>query len=161
MKSRINHIIQRFNLIPHPEGGHYKRHSESSTSININGHTDRPIVTGIHYLLLAHDFSCFHRIDSDEIWSYNEGNTNIQIHIIHPAGNYELARLGPEYHYQFCVPANCWFAAELDDKNEDNYVLSSCIVSPGFLYDTFEMADGNALMQTYPQHESIIRRLTK
>lgn len=161
MNTKISEIIHRFQLAPHPEGGHYKRTTESATTITANGHSNRPIITGIYYLLSGSDFSCFHRIDSNEVWNYHAGNTYIRIHIIHPTGDYELAHLGPEYHYQFCVPAGCWFAAELEDKNEDNYVLSGCIVSPGFLFDTFEMATYQQLRQQHPTHEPIIRKMTR
>jgi hypothetical protein len=62
--------------------------------------------------------------------------------------------------YQFCVPAGCWFAAELQSKDKDHYALSGCTVSPGFLFDTFELGKKSELTQHYPEYEQLIADMT-
>jgi predicted cupin superfamily sugar epimerase len=51
-----------------------------------------------------------------------------------------------------------WFAAEL--LGDAGYALVGCTVAPGFDYADFELADGAALREQYPQHTALIERLT-
>ena len=51
------------------------------------------------------------------------------------------------------------FGATLNDP--DSYALVGCTVAPGFTFDDFEMPGREPLLQRYPQHEGIIRRLTR
>ncbi|KAL9649230.1 hypothetical protein ABK040_004251 [Willaertia magna] len=47
------------------------------------------------------------------------------------------------------VEPECWFAAELIDKNEENFVLSGCTVSFGFDFRDFEKAKRSELLRDY------------
>ena len=60
-------IIAALELVPHPEGGHYRetwRHESGD---------ERGAGTSIYYLLQAGERSHWHRIDAAEAWHYYSG----------------------------------------------------------------------------------------
>ena len=68
-------IVEKLNMLPHPEGGYYK---EEYRSVGIIPNTslpqfsgDRNFCTSIYFLLTSDNFSGFHRIKQDEIWMFN------------------------------------------------------------------------------------------
>ena len=161
------HFIQHLQLQPHPEGGFFKETYRSPGIIPANCLTsdfsgERSYSTAIYFLLQQGDYSAFHRIASDECWHFYEGGT-LLIHIIDKQGNYSCVQLGRKIHegevFQFVVPALCWFASEPAPGSE--FSLVGCTVSPGFDFADFELANANNLSRLYPQHETIIRRLTR
>jgi predicted cupin superfamily sugar epimerase len=83
------------------------------------------------------------------------------LHLLHGDGTYQRAVVGPPPRgdgWQLVIPHGVWFAAEvLDDAG---YALVGCTVAPGFDYADFELADGAALREQYPQHKALIARLT-
>ena len=66
MNRRVLELIERFNLIPHPEGGYYAENHRSPLLVN-RGQAARHAGTHIHYLLCGGESSCWHSIDADEI----------------------------------------------------------------------------------------------
>ena len=172
MASRKERLIEKLELKPHPEGGFYKETYRSSMMLPVHQqneafHGPRPASTGIYYLLGAGDFSAFHRIQSDEMWHYYEGDA-ITIHMIHNDGLYQAVELGSDVEkgeaFQLVVPAGVWFAAELSPKaneDSDSYCLAGCTVSPGFDFEEFEMADGYMLKNAFPEHRETIERLVR
>ncbi|MCH8569094.1 MAG: cupin domain-containing protein [Balneolales bacterium] len=171
MKSRKLELINNLELLPHPEGGYFKENYRSSEKVDLSESEQsfsgpRSFSTAIYYLLGADDFSAFHRIKSDELWHFYEGNP-IVIHIIHQDGLYEAKYLGKdtaaEQEYQVVVPAGAWFAAEVLSRgeNKDAFSLAGCTVSPGFDFDDFELADSYMLCNAFPEHHEIIRRLVR
>ena len=161
----ISDIIQQLNLQPHPEGGFYRRTYCSEERIirtTANGaSTQRQASTGIYYLLHDQAYSAWHRIDSDEMWHFYAGDP-LLIHVLDEHGTWTVQRLGnmlqePEAVFQCVVPAGCWFAAEREGVQ--GYSLVGCTVAPGFEFDTFELADTQTLLRSYPEHEAVIRRL--
>lgn len=154
-------IIQQLGLQPHPEGGYYVETYRSTEKVNTN-RGERSAGTLIYFLLESENFSAFHRLQSDEAWYYHAGNSAV-VHIIHPDGHLEEKRIGPtgppNEQWQVMIPAHCWFAAEL--LQPETYLLVSCSVSPGFEFSEFELARQEELIQHYPQHEMLIRRLCR
>ena len=74
-KFTANDLINKLKLEKHIEGGYFKRVYESNDKIpiaKVNG--ERFLATAIYYLLKGHDFSAFHRLKSDEIWTHNYGS---------------------------------------------------------------------------------------
>ena len=84
-KMKIEEIIQKFELEPHPEGGFYKRTFLS----------DDESFSSILFLLLKDNFSAFHKIKSDEQWNWYGGDA-IVIHEIDTNGNYNKTILSDE-----------------------------------------------------------------
>ncbi|MEX0662315.1 MAG: cupin domain-containing protein [Balneolaceae bacterium] len=161
--SRIKRLVDKLDLEPHPEGGYFKEMYRSDEKIEGEGEfpAGRSFGTSIYFLLEGTDRSKFHRIKSDEIWHFYEGSS-ATIHIIHSDGFYETLYLGSDldsgYQFQHVVPAHSWFGVSVDQP--DGYLLAGCTVAPGFDFGDFEMGDAYKLKQAFPEHESIIEKLT-
>lgn len=159
--------IEKYNLLPHPEGGYYAETYRSTEDIGKSGlpvrfEGDRSLSTGIYFLLQQGDFSAFHRIKSDEMWHFYAGDT-LEIFVIHPeTGNLDVIKLGADPEngetFQAVVPAGAWFGSR--PASGSKYSLVGCTVSPGFDFADFEMADRNLLTRDFPEHELIIGELT-
>jgi uncharacterized protein len=159
--------IERLHLTPHPEGGHFRETYRSAERID-GAHLParyggpRAPSTAIYYLLRAGEISTLHRIKSDEMWHFYAGGP-LLISAIHPDGERRDFALGPDpdagQSWQVVVPAGAWFGAALAPGAA--YALVGCTVAPGFEFADFELADGQALAQRYPQHAGLIAELTR
>lgn len=159
--------IEKYHLMPHPEGGHFAETYRASE--NIAHHAlpvrfggDRAFSTGIYFLLESHNFSAFHRIQADEMWHFYAGEA-LEVFVIDAnTGELSVIRLGnnPDSGetFQAVVPAGAWFASR--PASGSTYALVGCTVAPGFDFADFEMAERNALSQLYPQHAGLIGELT-
>lgn len=160
--------IKKFSLKQHPEGGYFTETYRSSEIIEKDALPERfkgsrCFSTGIYFLLEAHHFSAFHRIQSDEMWHFYAGDA-LEIFVIESeTGNLEIIRLGndpeKEETFQAVVPAGSWFASR--PCAGSSYALVGCTVSPGFDFEDFEMAERTALQTLFPQHSGLIRELTR
>lgn len=163
----IESIIDRFNLLPHPEGGFYKETYRAAEKASKEGlpsrfRGDRSFSTAIYFLIPSNNFSAFHKIESDELWHFYAGGS-LLVHVIHPNGLYELMQLGNDIEagesFQAVVPAGAWFASEPAEGVEYSFV--GCTVAPGFDFADFILAKSADLMQLFPQHSAIINRLCR
>lgn len=160
--------IRHFDLLPHPEGGFYREmyrsdevHFGQNLPQRFGG--DRHFLTSI-YFLIKHDYpSHFHRIKSNEIWYFHDGES-VVIHVLHPNGVYEKITMGKDLaaneQLQACVPAGSWFAAECNKKLGKGFALVSCAVAPGFDFADFEMAETLPLQSQYPNYRDLIQRFS-
>ena len=165
--TEINKIVDQFNLLPHPEGGYFKEVYRSKGDISERELTPeftgaRNFATSIYFLLTSSNFSGFHRIKQDEIWHFYHGSP-LTVHVIDLKGNYVAHKVGFDLSGkivpQLVVPAGCWFASSVEAKN--GYAFVGCTVSPGFDFDDFELAKCEQLIQEFPNHEAVIRKLTR
>ncbi|MGE4289395.1 MAG: cupin domain-containing protein [Salinivirgaceae bacterium] len=158
--------IKELKLKPHPEGEHYAETYKSQVYGSENEVAQckdrRQCASLIYYLLNKEECSAFHRLQSDEIWLFHSG-ASLNLYLIEPNGNLHVEKLGSqpeqEENLQVFVPANTWFAAELYQK--DSYGLMSCLVSPGFEWNEYELADKKQLLREFPEHAALINRLCK
>lgn len=152
--------VKQLNLIPHVEGGYYRQMLKSDLVYTGSEETTRSLYTSIYFLLTAANPSHFHRLTADEVWYYHEG-ASLTIHLITPEGSYEQIKLGrnPEAGevLQAVVPRGYIFGSTV----ESDYALVSCMVAPGFEFHDFELFTRQDLLAIYPEHESIIHRLTR
>jgi predicted cupin superfamily sugar epimerase len=155
-----NDWIAQLDLLPHPEGGYYKetyRSKEESAFEGFNG--KRSISTAIYFLLEGKDKSHFHRIQSDELWFFHEGEA-LEIFVLRE-DKVEWIALGKNIEQgeqlQAIIPAGLWFGARL--KSQTGYALVSCTVAPGFDFRDFELGKKKELLIALPQHEKIIEEL--
>lgn len=129
---------QEFDLLPHPEGGWYRRTWASPVPVRIIGSATRPTATAIQYLLPAGQSSAWHTVSSDELWFWHRGSMTLSFggQGSHPGVEVESVRLGPgdQERPQAVVPAGTWQRAEADADAE---ALISCVVSPGFDFADF------------------------
>ena len=161
---KAQYLRERLDLSELPgEGGYYKETYRSDKTIILPSETDgeRSISTSIYYLLDGTQFSAFHRLKSDEIWHFYIGSS-ITLYIINKMENLSEVKLGSNIEkgelFQIQIRAESWFAATVNDIS--SYALIGCTVSPGFDYLDFELGDRKKLIERYPQHRSIIEKLT-
>jgi hypothetical protein len=138
---KAQEIIDKLKLIEHPEGGYYLETYRSAAEMNFEGFNGkRNLGTSIYFLMKGGQATLPHRIKSDEIWFYQDGN-HCEIIEIDVAGNEKIIALGPDLNngqvYQHVVKAGTWFysrvSADLD------FCLAACHVNPGFDFQDFEL----------------------
>ncbi|MEO7988700.1 MAG: cupin domain-containing protein [Chryseolinea sp.] len=156
-----NTLIQTLQLQPHPEGGFYKETYRSNQSVTNNEGQSRNVSTAIYYLLENEDKSHFHRIKSDELWYFHQGQALEIVSIQN--NNLVTILLGNDLSKgevpQAMIPANTWFASKV--KNDVGFSLVSCSVAPGFDFADFEMAKRQDLIQLFPHVKDVIVKFTK
>src|SRR5262245_3643775 len=163
MDARVQQLIDLLDLRPHPEGGFYRETFRSDQALTLApGGAPHSAATAIYFLLPAGVFSAFHVIhNADEIW-HHYGGDPVEIHMISPDGEHRCAVLGPVLQEgeqpQVAVPNGTLQAAV---PRGAAFALCGCTVSPGFDFADFEMPPREALLQRFPQHEGVIRRLTR
>ncbi|MEO8172934.1 MAG: cupin domain-containing protein [Sediminibacterium sp.] len=167
MQHSVSELVEKFQMLPHPEGGYYKETYRSGELIQIESlpdrfRGDRNFSTAIYFLLEQGNFSAFHRIQSDECWHFYTGQS-LHVHVIDPGGKYELIRLGNDIAngetFQAVVPAGCWFASETAPGGLFSFV--GCTVAPGFDFADFELAKGETVSQQFPAQSELILRLCR
>lgn len=165
IQPRALELIDKLNLKEHPEGGYYRNTYRSSYQFapeNKPGFEAlRHTASAIYYLLTNQQFSAFHKLKYDELWFYHEG-APITLCILQSTDTLREITLGPDLHagqqLQALIPAGFYFAAYLSAG--EGYSLCSCVVSPGFDFQDFELADPQHLIHLFPGHAAIIKRFT-
>ena len=165
--SRLQKIIKKLDLKPHPEGGYFRETYRSSgeienSSLDASIKGKRNYSTCIYFLLTSGNPSAFHRIKQDEIWHFYEGSP-IKLHTISKNGTHHSHIIGSDVLNdetpQLVVGAGDWFAAEV--LNDKAFSLVGCTVSPGFSFEDFELPPRQELIEKFPQHEALIVQFTK
>lgn len=161
-----NGWIETLGLQKHPEGGWYRevyRSAEMIPQAGLPADFDggRSFYTSIYFLLSGDEFSALHRIRQDELWHFYDGD-GLTVHVIDKSGSCSEKRLGrnPEKgeSFQQVVEAGDWFGASVPDGG---FALVGCTVAPGFEFADFEMPTRQHLLALYPQHQAIIKKLTR
>ena len=147
--------IKKLVLEPHVEGGWFRETYQSDDEINGNS-----ICTSIYFLLDEDNFSAYHKLTSDEIWYYHQGNP-LHISIIDPNGEIKDVVLGSDIdkgeQLFYVVPKGYIFASYV----EKGFSIVSCVVSPGFTYDDFKLYKRDELLELFPKHKDMIIKLTR
>ena len=125
--SEADRLIQLLDLMPHPEGGHFRETYRDSNE-------GRAHSTAIYFLLKAGEVSRWHRVDAAEVWHFYRGaplelNIGKQTYML--GSNIDEAQVP-----QLVVPPNAWQAV----RSLGDYTLAGCTVAPGFEFSKFEMA---------------------
>ncbi|MBN2166148.1 MAG: cupin domain-containing protein [Marinilabiliaceae bacterium] len=159
INERARKLIDSYQLIRHVEGGWYREMFRSDILVSSDELCNKSALTSIYFLLVNRDKSVFHRIKSPEIWYFHEGMPII-IHEISFDGSYNKVELSnsDEGVLQHTVKEGTWFAADLKDSY--GYGFVSCAVAPGFDFEDFEIASTETLLNDFPQHKTVIHRLT-
>lgn len=176
-------VAARLNLRPHREGGFFRETYRSPLQVGTDA-GPRPLSTVILYLLTSDDPSRFHRLRSDEMWYYHAGGpaemvllapgaaqeaaVDLQVigldspQLLVPAGHWLASRVIAEDQVDWGAgraPERRW-TADRRTSLESRWTLVSCMVSPGFEYDDFELAQRESLLSQFPQARRIIKALT-
>ncbi|WP_460955961.1 cupin domain-containing protein [Parasphingorhabdus pacifica] len=131
---------EEFELLPHPEGGWYRRTWASDVEVRQEGKSgSRPSATAIHFLLTPGTSSTWHTVSSDELWLWHRGGP-LTLSLggagEQPSTEPETVVLGASAGRtpQVLVPAGTWQSAT---AMPDEETLVSCVVSPGFDFADF------------------------
>lgn len=153
--------IDHYKMAGHEEGGFFYQVLKSDQTIQLEGQKPRALYTSIYFLLTSNNPSRFHRLTADEVWYYHYGSP-LTVHMITAEGDYQQVTLGTDVEQgqvlQVVVPKGTIFGSTVEDA--DSYSLVSCMVSPGFEYDDFELFKRADLLNQYPAYADIIHRLT-
>ena len=152
--------VAALNLTPHVEGGYYRQVLKSADALTLADGRERAQYTSIYFLLEAANPSRFHRLTSDEVWYFHYGEP-LTVHLLLEDGRYETLRLGHAVEQgqmlQALVPKGTIFGSTV----EQGFAVVSCMVAPGFEYEDFELMGRQQLLTRYPQHATLIKRLTR
>jgi predicted cupin superfamily sugar epimerase len=160
-ENETDKLIKRLELLPHPEGGYYREIYRSDLLISYPGYSNRrSACTDIYYLLKYPDFSSFHRLRSDELWHFYQGDS-LLIHELTHQGvkSTRMSASGNAPVFRHIVKRNTWFAAE--PENPNTFALVGCTMAPGFDFNDFEMAEKEKLMADFPDNAAIVNRLCR
>jgi len=147
-------IIRMLDLEPlHQEGGYFRqtwRWEDKPSAPSPGGAT----ATAIYLLLTTDQFSALHRLASDEVWVHHLGDP-MEMLMLHPDGTGEVTTIGPDltagHSPQHICPALTWQGTRLaPGRNRMGFALASCIMTPGFNWEDFELGDRNSLTSTHP-----------
>ncbi len=159
--------VEKLNLISHPEGGFYAETYRAEGIIPKKTFSKKfsgncAYSTAIYFLLTGNTFSAFHRIASDEMWHFYDGDP-LSIFFFDELGNLQEKVLGMDIEKnqfpQIVIPAGLWFASRC--QNPNGFTLSGCTVAPAFDFADFELAKYEELSKEYPKHTKLIRELTR
>jgi hypothetical protein len=173
----------------HPEGGYYLETYRAAQTLR-TPRGERPACTAIVFLVTQESVSRLHRLSSDELWVYQgglplelvtiapDGDLHRRVlgdleeivrsrdHAHAPTGEslIGLPEGSPGWLTQALVPAGSWQGARLAGgphlPADYAWALASCVVTPGFDFEDFEMGERDALLAQYPQHAETVRELT-
>ncbi|EEI13207.1 cupin family protein [Enterococcus faecalis ERV65] len=149
--------IEKLGLEAHPEGGYFKQTNKSEQLIPAK-RGERALHTAILFLLNTESPSHFHRLKADELWFFHDGQP-LTVHCIFPDGTYQAVQLGKDLvqgqQLSLSVPAGTIFGSTV----ATGFALVSCVVTPGFEFEDFELFTQAELLNDYPQHSEIIQHL--
>jgi uncharacterized protein len=175
-KKDASYWIKKLQLSEHPEGGFYKEtyraditvdpHEETKKKpqVKLSKNKPRSISSTIYYLLKGKQVSFFHRLNcAEEMWHFYTGSS-MTIYLIQETTRKLLElKLGDNSEngemFQVLVKRGSWFGAMLNDPS--SYSLVGCTVCPAFMFEDFELANRKTLISKYPEHKSIIKKLTR
>lgn len=137
--SRERNLIDQLGLRAHPEGGWYAEVFRSDVAVQpLDGRGVRVGLTTIYFLLTRGQRSRLHRVTSDEVWHFYEGDP-LQLTVCGSAFDdlrtVTLAPFGEQSTPVHVVRAHEWQAAQ----SLGDYTLVGCTVGPGFEFADFAM----------------------
>jgi predicted cupin superfamily sugar epimerase len=159
-------LINRLNLIPHPEGGYYREtyrcpESLPRTALAAGYDSARAAGTAIYYLLTESTCSRLHRLKSDEIYHFYLGDPVTMLHL-YPDGTTREIVLGPNIVMgelpQVVIPRATWQGSFVLPRGR--FALLGATVSPGFDFADYETGERESLLRQYPTQKELILRLT-
>jgi uncharacterized protein len=127
----------RLDMRPHPEGGWYRETWRHPATVE-TPRGPRSLTTCVAFLLEPGQRSAWHRVASDELWLWQGGGPMLITvggfdESPVPGFSVELREGG-----QYLVRAEEWQAAE---PATDEPSLVACVVSPGFDFADFTLAE--------------------
>jgi predicted cupin superfamily sugar epimerase len=134
----VPELAARLGLEPHPEGGWFRQTWVADVQVTLPDGRVRPTATLIWFLLPTGESSAWHRVRSDEVWLAHSGVVRLELGGDGPSPEpTETVYVGTaaDQVSQALVPAGVWQRTLPGDAE----ALVSCLVSPGFDFDDFEL----------------------
>ena len=146
MHKRAKDLISELGLRPHPEGGYFREVFRSAHNVQPSDERSmRSASTTIYFLLTKGQHGRWHRVASDEVWHFYEGDP-LEVYWIdgQDAIHQDVLGTGTSNAHPMCVvPGGCWQAA----KPLGQYSFLGCTVAPRFEFQDFEMlSEGSAAL---------------
>lgn len=144
--SRPPAVARALGLEPHPEGGWFRQTFASDVEVTVERDgvpTARRASTLIEFFLPAGEASAWHVVASPEVWIWQMGAVTLELggDGARPSSDPETIVLGDDYDAgqvpQMTVPAGVWQRTVPSDED----ALVACLVSPGFEFEDFRLAD--------------------
>ncbi len=136
-------LAEALDLQPHPEGGWYRQTWQAVERVRTRDGRERATGSLILFFLPTGECSAWHRVASDEIWLAHRGVVALELGGTGPGphpGAVEMLGVdaGAGQSVQVVVPAGVWQRTLPSDTD----ALVSCVVSPGFDFEDFELFAG-------------------
>jgi len=125
-------MIERLGLKPHPEGGWYRETWRSGAAMQ----DGRAAGTAILFLLDAGERSHWHKVDAEEMWIFQAGAPLRLLTADDEVIVETVLGVGEGQSPQRLVRKDAWQSAEAGS----GWTLVSCVVTPGFHFEGFELA---------------------
>jgi predicted cupin superfamily sugar epimerase len=181
VRPTVEEIAAQLGLEPHREGGWF-RETYRATETVATACGSRATSTAILFLVSVSSPSRFHRLASDELWVFQAG-LPLELVTLDADGAANVRLLGdPAAAHaalpQALVPAGAWQAARVagvaggasalsspvpdapPSTGERAWSLVSCVVTPGFTYEDFALAERAELVRLCPAQAELIVALT-
>ena len=171
MSNRSNNLapeaaawIERLDLVPHPEGGYFRRHFTSASTVATAAGSSGPCATAIYYLLSGVAVSRLHSLArQEELWMWHAGGPLTVVELL--AGTPPRVRtteLGPASGVLcHAVCPGTSFGALLPPGS--SWSLVSCVVTPGFDFADWRLEpapDATVLAALTPAEVAVLDRIT-
>lgn len=154
-EEQIEELVERLDLEPiDHEGGWFRRIHTGEA-----GSDGRPLSTTIYALFTREQFSALHRLNVVEQFFFVDGDPfeAFRIDARGKARSEVLSKQCPHLVFE----AGCWFGGRPVEGGAFGWTLMSCVVTPGFDWDCFELGERAALLEEYPGAGDKIRELTR
>lgn len=128
----ITDLLSQLGLMPHPEGGYYRRVFGSELQVHpADGRPVRPALSAIQFLLAAGEHARWHAVQSAELWHHVLGGPLELLTCPPDVSRLERVVLGSaaEGHTPFHVVPHGWWQAA---RPLGEFTLVTCAVGPGF-----------------------------
>lgn len=155
-------VIEKLELTPLDfEGGYFREIYRSGIPAGAAG--EFCCATFIYYLMTPNNFSRWHKVAKDEIWSYQSGAPAVQL-LLYADGSHEERIIGPDiaagHSPSSVIPAGTWQAAVLKpDEKKYDWGLFAAIVAPGFDEGDFIPGDPQELAEHFPSASEKMKEL--
>ena len=157
-------VIEHLGLQPLVEGGYFVEtycSSEMLSNLPERYVGPRSMSTAIYFLLTSKTVSKLHRLKSDEVWHFYQGDA-VELVQFKAGDTCEVIRLGHDLlrdeHGHALVPYGTWQGARLVEGG--SWALMGSNVAPGFEFFDFELAKPGELLRTHPSCKTWIEKLT-
>ncbi len=153
----LSEVIEALGLQPLPqEGGFFRELYVSSAQSAVGageGALPRAAASHIYFVLSREAPSLPHRLRADELWFFHMGSP-VQMLLLEADGAVRRPVLGTGLaagaRPSQLVAGGCWQAARVVEGSEPGWALVSCVVTPAFHWDDFELGDLAPLKSQWP-----------